>query len=376
MKTLPAVRIKAAAYDALVDVTKQTLAACRHEGPGGVPLYFPDSSGHYPALWTRDFCYMVEGALAFIPPEDILAGIDYLLAAQREDGFIPDRVQADGRAVFFPGPVDKPIGALPPADNQPFMAKLVCIYARLSADYASVKARLERVYAAMRAVPREADGLVFVDRNNPYVDYGFTDTVAKTGKTFFGSLLYWEACQFLAETFRRWEQHEEAHEWYECAEHAGQRLNEFWDESQGMYVAATQDCRQIDIWGSAYAAVLRVPSKTQTQRIAHYLLRQRDEIMLHGYVRHLPGGETWERLFVDVPAGTYQNGGYWAVPSGWIARTIATVDEAFARQMLEELIADFVEHGACEWINADQHVLPGYGASAACVLGSVTRAKF
>ncbi|MBU0608034.1 MAG: hypothetical protein KKI08_09095 [Armatimonadetes bacterium] len=375
MKTLPPVRISAASYDALVAQTRAVLAACRHQNPAGVPLYYPDGSGHYAACWTRDFCYMVEGATELIPPGEVLAGIDVLLGGQREDGFIPDRVQADGLAVFFPGPVDKPIGSQPPIDNQLFMVKLICAYAKATRDYTGAHQRLERMWAAMDAVPVEADGLTYVDRNSPWVDYGFTDTVAKTGKTLFGSLLHWEACELMAQTYKGWEQHDDAHAWFERAQHAGQRLLEFWDDDQGMFRAAMQDCRQVDLWGSAYAAVLRVASKTQTERIAHYFLRHRDEIMLHGYVRHLPGAQTWKRLYVDVPAGTYQNGGFWAVPSGWVARTIATVDEAFARQMLEGLIAQFAEDGACEWISADQQALPGYGASVACVLGSVTRAK-
>lgn len=375
MKTLPPIRINRDAYDALVDLTRRTLAACRHEAHDGTPIYYPDASGHYAALWTRDFCSMVEGAGQLMAPQDILAGIDYLLAGQREDGYIPDRVQADGVPVFFPGPVDKPIGSLPPVDNQFFMVKLVCAYARLVKDYPQAHARLERLWPAMEAAPVEADGLIAIDRNNPWVDYGFTDTVAKTGKTLMGSLLHWEACEQMAQTYKSWEQHDDAHTWFERAEHAGHRLFEFWDDDQGMYRAAMQDCRQIDIWGSAYAANIRVASKSQTERIAHYLLRHRDEILLHGYVRHLPGNEHWQRLFVEVPPGTYQNGGFWAVPAGWVARTIATVDEAFARQMIEDLIAQFAADGVCEWIGRETQAVPGYAASAACVLGSVIGAK-
>ncbi|MEN6302613.1 MAG: hypothetical protein ABFD96_07820 [Armatimonadia bacterium] len=375
MKTLPPVRINRESYLKLEQTTRDTLAACRHEAQDGTPLYFPDGSGHYPALWTRDFCYMAEGAAQLMAADDILAGIDYLLAAQREDGYIPDRVQADGLAVFFPGPVDKPIGSLPPVDNQPFMAKLICAYAARSKDYRRARERMDHVYAAMDAVPREADGLVAVDRNNSWVDYGFTDCIRKTGKTLMGSLLYWEACQLVAETYQKWEHHDDARDWFERAEHAGHRLFEFWDDDQGMFRAAMGDNRIVDIWGSAYAAVLRVSSKTQTERIAYYLMRHKGEILLNGYVRHLPGGEYWHKLFVDVPRDTYQNGGFWAVPSGWVARTIATVDEDYANKMMEWLIAHFAEHGACEWISPDQNVLPQYGASAACALGSVTPKK-
>lgn len=375
MKTLPPVRISAASYDALVALTKQVLAACRHEAHDGTPIYFPDGSGHYAALWTRDFCYMVEGAGPLIPKEEILAGIDYLLAGQREDGYVPDRVAADGTAIFFPGPPDKPIGSLPPVDNQFFMVKLICAYARATGDFGNARPRLDRVWNAIDAVPVGPDGLIAIDRNNPWPDYGFTDTVAKTGKVWMGSLLHWEACEQMAQTYKTWELHDDAHTWFERAEHAGHRLFEFWNEDEAMYRAAMRDCRQTDIWGSAYGAVLRVPSKTQSERIAHYLRRHAGEIMLHGYVRHLPAGEQWQRLFVDVPPETYQNGGFWAVPSGWVARTIALANEAYARQMMEGLIAQFARDGACEWINKDTEALPGYGASVACVLGSVTRAK-
>lgn len=375
MKTLPPVRISRESYQQLEQITRDTLAACRQTASDGTPMYVPDGEGNYAALWTRDFCYMAEYAGQMLASDDILAGIDYLLARQREDGYIPDRVQADGTAVYFPGPVDKPIGFLPPVDNQPFMAKLICAYAARSKDYRQARQRLAAIYPAMDVVPRESDGLVAIDRNNPSVDYGFHDCVAKTGKTFFGSILYWEACQRLAEIYQGWEQHDDAREWFERSEHAGHRLFEFWDDDRGMFRAAMNDCRQIDILGSAYAAVMRVASKSQSERIGHFLVRNAEGLFLHGYVRHLPPGEYWQKLFVDVPRGTHQNGGFWAVPSGWVARTIALVNERYAAEMLESLVAHFAEHGPCEWINQERNVLPKYAASAACVFGSVMPRK-
>lgn len=375
MKTLPPVRIDRGKYEQLKEIAQEVIRGCRHLAHDGTPLYYPDGSGHYAALWTRDFCYLVEGAGQYLPPEEILAGIDYLLAGQREDGFIPDRVQADGTPVYFPGPADSPIGTQPPIDNQYFMVKLVCAYARLTRDYKRAIQRLEPLWKAMDAVPVEADGLIYVDRNNPWVEYGFTDTIAKTGKVCFGSLLQWEACEQLAAIYKSWEQHDDAHAWFERAEHVGGRLFEFWDDGVGMYRAAQQDCRQVDVWTSAYAAVIRVASKTQSERIAHWLLRSWDNIVLKGYVRHLLKGEYWKRTFIDVPPDTYQNGGYWAVPTGWVAQTIALVNETAAAKLAETLIASFARHGACEWIGPEQTVLPGYGASVACLLGAVQGKK-
>jgi len=375
MKSLPPVRINREKYYQLKDFTKSVLAGCRHVADDGTPLYFPDASGHYPALWTRDFCYMVEGAGSLIPAQEILAGIDFLLARQREDGFIPDRVQADGTPIYFPGPADKPIGALPPIDNQFMMVKLICAYSRLTGDYAGALKRLDRVWAAMDAVPVEADGLVLVDRNAPSVEYGFTDTVAKSGKVFLGSVLHWEACELLAQTYKMYERHDEARDWFERSLKAHQRLGEFWDDGVGMFRSAQQDCRQVDVWASAYAAVMRVASKTQSERIGHWLVRSWDLIVFKGYVRHLLKGEYWKRLLVEVPQDTYQNGGYWAVPTGWVAQTMALVNETAAVRLCESLVDSFLVDGGCEWINENQCSVPGYAASLARLHGAVQGRK-
>lgn len=375
MKTLPPVRINREKYYQLRELTQSVLAGCRHVADDGTPIYYPDGSGHYPALWTRDFCYMVEGAGVLMPAQEILAGIDFLLAGQREDGFIPDRVQADGTPIYLPGPADKPIGTQPPIDNQFLIVKLICAYARLTRDYTSAVKRLDRVWSAVDAVPVEPDGLVFVDRNNPSVDYGFADTVAKTGKVLWGSLLHWEACEMMAQTYKGWEHHDDARVWFERSLQAHQRLAEFWDDSVGMYRSAQQDCRQIDVWGSAYGAVIRVASKSQTERMGHWLVRSWDNIVLKGYVRHLLKGEYWKRLLVEVPEDTYQNGGYWAVPTGWVAQTMAIVNESAAIKLAETLVDSFLQDGACEWINEQQCAVPGYAASVACLLGSLQGRK-
>ena len=341
----------------------------------GTPLYFPDGSGNYPALWTRDFCYMVEGTGHLMPADEILGCIDYLLAGQREDGTIPDRVYADGHAVYCAGPESKPLGLKPPTDNAQFLGKLLCAYVRLSGDHQALAARMGKVMAAMESVPLSRESLVFIDRNSPHSGYGFTDCIAKTGKEFFSSMLYWEACQRLGATCADYEYHEDAHYWYERAEAAGGYMSQFVDDKCGLFVAATEDCKQIDIWGNGYAAVIRLASKTQARRIAEFFVEVYDELVYHGFVRHLPAGEYWERLLGDIKPDTYQNGGYWALPAGWVAQTIALIDEAAARRLLADVAAEFDEHGVSEWISSSDRRLEYYAASAAAVLGSVQSAK-
>ena len=372
---LQPLNIPTAQYETLARMAAETLAGCRAVADDGTPIYRPDASGHYDALWTRDFCYMLEGAGNLIDPAEALTGIDFILSRQREDGTIPDRVTASGEPIYLAGPVDRPLGRSAPTDNGPFMVKLVAAYVKLTGDLDAFLARRSNLYSAVDRVPLSTDMLVFIDPNRPHPDYGFTDCVAKTGNVWFGTILYWEACQTLAKLCARCEYHDEAHSWYEQAEHTSRRMGDFWDERIGLYRAASEDCNQLDLWGSVYACVIRAASKSHTARIAEYLAAHWDRCVLHGQLRHLPGSEHWRRLIADVPRGTYQNGGFWATPTGWLAKTMRALDEAWGRRVIDEVTADFEANGVCEWIGPREHCLPGYGASIANVLGAVQPSK-
>ena len=77
-----------------------------------------------------------------------------------------------------------------------------------------------------------------------------------------------------------------------------QSIYKLWDEENGMFWAADNDCKQIDIWGSAYAVNIGITSEDQTQRIAKYLVDHYDETIMNGQVRHLTKSEgTWNNLF-------------------------------------------------------------------------------
>lgn len=196
LKQLPPVRISPEDYQFIEQTCRKLLREGRQVADDGTPLYYP--GGEYEACWTRDFCYMVEGAGQLIPQDEILDGIDYLLAGQREDATIPDRVRPDGVPVYYPGPDDAPLATAPPTDNAQFIVKLLAGYVDLSGNLDVFLARREKLYDAMESIPRSNDGLVYIDPNRPRSPYGFTDTIAKTGNVLFSSLLYWEACQRLA----------------------------------------------------------------------------------------------------------------------------------------------------------------------------------
>ncbi|MBM3498174.1 MAG: hypothetical protein FJX74_05840 [Armatimonadetes bacterium] len=356
----------------LQDEVRRLLAACRIEAHDGTVLYTPDAGRHYGALWTRDFCCMVEGAPRLIPTEHIAAGIDYLLHRQREDGALPDRVEPDGTPIYCAGPPHAPLGEKPPTDNPQLLVKLVGEYFALTTDFAFVEARLEALWRALESLPRSADGAVYIDPAAPHAGYGFTDTVAKTGAEWFSTLLLWEAWQVLGKIARRLEDHERAHEAYEQADRVHRTFPQFWDDEFGMVRAATYECRQYDLWGGAYAVRIGAVGSKQRHAIAQFLVDLHPHWALRGHVRHLVAGQYWERRLLPVPHDTYQNGGYWAVPTGWVARCLLSAGHGdLAHGLVRDLLAEFRHNGVHEWIGQAERALPGYVAGAALLLDAV-----
>ena len=91
--------------------------------------------------------------------------------------------------------------------------------------------------------------------------------------------------------------------------------------------------------------------------------------MQEGQIRHLPGGVYWEKT--SCKRDTYQNGAYWATPTGWFVYTLDLVDPALADQTVIDMVTDFKKNGACEWIIGKRRQLPNYLASASLPLAGI-----
>ena len=361
-------RIPAADVAWLREATRQQLAGCRVRGKGGVWLYTPDGRGHYRALWTRDFEYMVEYAGDLLDPNHIKAAIEYLLAGQRSDGCMPDRVTVTGRPVYSPGSEASPV-ADHALDNGAFMAKLVCSYVDLTGDLESFRRWEPAVRRGLDFTRRAPNGLVYNPPEAPQCPYGFTDCVAKTGHLLFCSVLYYDACVRMERLSRQAGCGDPA-EYRRRAELIRKNLKLLWNDQEGMFWAADRDCKQIDIWGSAFAVQVGCVDRAQADRIADYLVRHYNEVVQYGHVRHLPGRQTWQRLLVrTIRPGTYQNGAFWATPVAWVAPTIARRDRDLGVRMVRDVISYFRRYGIYECINGDYRKLRDYVASATNVYG-------
>jgi len=339
------------------------LEGCRVLGAGDTWLHTPDGVGNYKALWTRDTYYMVEYAGDLMDQVEIKASIRYLLSGQRDDGCMPDRVNIAGNPVYSPGAPTKPM-ADHSLDNGPFMALLVCSYVNQFGDkelFIEVEAQLRK---GLDFIRRKESGLVYNEPKNPECVYGFTDIVKKTGNLLFTSLIYYKACIEMEQLCVKYgignaSVYKRRHEYIR------QSINKLWDEGSGMFWAADVDCKQIDIWGSAYAVEVGVASDEQAKQIADYLINNYDQLAQRGQFRHLAGEDKgWNNLFKTCPEGTYQNGAYWATPLAWIVPTIAKQDLPLAKKIVKTVIDDFRENDINECINDDYVKIPNYVVSA------------
>ncbi len=353
------------------EATLNQLKGCRVQGAGGTWIHTPDGVGNYKSLWTRDFYYMVEYAGDLMDPNEIKASIYYLLNGQREDGCIPDRVNVEGQPVYSPGPPGKPM-ADNALDNGPFMAMLVCSYVNQYQDEELFREVEHQLSRGIDHTTVSENGLVYNNPKNPQCVYGFTDIVKKTGNLLFSSLLYYKANLEMYQLCLKYECGNPAI-YRERYEYVQQSISKLWNEDNGMFWAADIDCKQIDIWGSAYAVEVGITSKKQTRGITKYLVEHYDETVMEGQIRHLTRSEgAWNNLFKPCEEGTYQNGAYWATPLAWMIPVYARVNPGMAKDMLEEVITNFQENGINECINDGYVKVPNFVVSATNVY-SLTR---
>ena len=334
----------------------------------GVPMYTPDGVKNYNALWTRDFNYMLEYAGEYIPVENAVACIEYLLEHVHEgDCWLPDRVYSNGSVNYAAGDMDYSRRNL---DNNSFIViSLDCVLERMDGE--AGKALFEKwettLMTALDSLPKDENGLVYNDPQNPHSPYGFTDCICKTGSLMKESLLLWRAYSIMA----KWQS---AYGLDASVAAAGAKriedvLISTFQNEDGMLDAATVDCRQTDIWGSCYAVSIGFPMEESLKKsIADYLAENYNELVQMGQLRHTAPGEYWDRLLSGVNEGEYQNGAYWATPTGWLVDTLVDYYPQLALVTIQDIITYYEEVGIYECVNGDYLKLIHYAASASNIL--------
>lgn len=356
----------------LTQTVQKLLQGCQTKAHDGTVLYTPDGKAHYASLWTRDFAYMVEHTADLLPQEHIEACIRYLLRGRRQDGAMPDRVRPDGVPVYVAGPENSPLGEAN-LDNPLFMAIAVDAYLRripLSRCQKLFREWSRALDIGMDWVPLSVHGLVYNNPDKPHSPYGFTDCIGKTGELLMESLLYWTACRRLERWHRQVGRIQRAAEYRRRTREIEANLNRLWDDKAGAFLSATEDCKQVDIWGNAYALSVGFPIGERRTQLQRLLADRYEDYMWRGQVRHLFKGEYWQRLLTPVAPDRYQNGAYWATATGWVMQAIHPLNPQLAERTFNELIEDFKTHGVHECIHPEYRQLESYVVSACNPLGS------
>jgi hypothetical protein len=350
----------------LTEKARQITASVRTKRRDGTIIYMP---GVYIGLWPRDCYYLVHGVPQFVPAEDIREIVRLILRSQRPDGMVPKSIGENGPDYVC-------WGQPPEGDSAQFLVLLTYEYFRRSSDRAFVAENLARLRQAMDSMPRDKTGLIWIDPKTPGTPYGFTDQIVKTGNELFCSLLYWEASRQLAEMARIVGEDAVAKDFLARAALIEKNLACLWDDKSGMYFAASHDCRQIDVWGSAYMVYINFPDPPKRQRICQFLADHYPQVVYAGQVRHLPKGQYWQKVSeLTLMKERYMNGAYWGTASGWVAYAIAQVNPTLASKMLGDMIDYYRCFDAYECVNEGYQKFPGYAASVGNPLAAIRRLR-
>ena len=151
-------------------------------------------------------------------------------------------------------------------------------------------------------------------------------------------------------------------------------IQNLYDSDSHVFLAATQDCAQTDIWGMAYMLYINFPCTDEMKSdILTFLKKYYDRYVLDGQIRHLLSGEYWEKLLIEIAHEEYQNGAYWATASGWVIWCLSQIDVSLAAQTLFDVVSYFKKQGSFECINQNYQKLSSFVVSTTNVLGAAKR---
>jgi hypothetical protein len=346
------------------------IVASRRTMNDGTYAFPPQVGIGYEAFWLRDYAYTLEGSVDSYSDKELADACRLFVRSLRSDGAGVDCVKFDGTPIYKPG--DGTMGNNPVADGSQFTVAVAWHTYQKTKDVRLLREVIEALVMTMNAVPRNPNThLVHIKPGDEWdrCPYGFTDTIRKQGDELFCSLLYVHASRQLSDLLAVLGRTSDAEQWKTESELVAARIREvFWDPTTGLFRAATVRCREHDIWGSAFAVYLGVADGEQSKSVAAYFKEHYKQIVQNGQIRHLPGGVYWEQ---GCPRDTYQNGGFWATPTGWFVYAIDLVDPALADQTVLDMVSAFQKTGACEWVLGTHHQLPNYLASASLPLAGI-----
>jgi len=364
---------------------------------GEVEVLLPSGDEKYRSFWVRDAAMMAESGL--IPDRDLKRYVE-IFATHAQNGAdelvlenglrvppyaLADHVNYDGGAVFYPGTYSSGtnqgvgrFGFLPPFCDNYYFIMMVGAYIAQSGDYRilnneyaglSLYRRLEYAFDGYN-IDKDS-GLCECSIERYAVDWGFVDTVKKSGKLLMASLLRYNAAIAMERITAGNRDAEKSRCYVDTAKRIKNAIiDTFYDAETGWLYSATGVGRQHDVWATAYAVFSGITSEEKTLS-ALYAAYKNKTAVIDGYVRHILLNEdfsdnsAWESTI--TPHNVYQNGAFWATPTGWYAYALYKYDGSI------DILKDFLAHtkknreryAPFEWIDESGEKVSGlrYGTS-------------
>lgn len=371
----------------------------------GATLIRPGGRSTYPAYWIRDYAMSVE--TGFVTKEEQKRLLLLTAATQCDQtwisrngsmvpaGAIADHIRIDdNKPIYFPGTYDyagqggKTWGMTPPYCDQYFFIHMAWYYVTgdsnaqfLFREINGIKL-IDRLEMAYKMPPTRQGGvIVYTTDDFRGIDFGFRDVITITGDLCFPSLLKYRASLEMAKLFELIHRKDKAAAYEKIALQLKKEIPPLFSDQRGMLLASTGKGKQADVWSTAIAVDFNVLDGERQKKTCQFI---RDAyingtLASRGNIRHMltsddfSGVTAWESSL--AAKNTYQNGGYWGTPTGWICNAIAKVDIAAAKKLAKEYIDDLragdyrkgAEFGApWECYNADAPQNAVYLATVSC----------
>lgn len=371
----------------------------------GITLIRPGGRFSYPAYWIRDYAMSVE--TGFVTKEEqkqllLLTAITQCdqtwissAGSMVPAGAIADHIRIDdSKPIFFPGTYDYPgqggktWGMVPPYCDQYYFIHMAYYYVTTTSfsqfllqEINGIKL-IDRLEMAYRVPPTRQGGvMIYTTDDFRGIDFGFRDVITITGDLCFPSLLKYRASLEMAQLFDRLSRKDKATAYRKIATQLKKEISLLFSDQRGMLLASTGKGKQADVWSTAMAVYFNVLEGEQLNKTCQFL---RDAyingtLASRGNIRHIltsddfSGTTAWESSL--AAKNTYQNGGYWGTPTGWICNAIAKVDITAAKKLAKEYVDDLragdyrkgPEFGApWECYNADAPQNAVYLATVTC----------
>lgn len=311
---------------------------------------FAPAEGLYDALWPDDFTFPIAGLPESLTQKDYQNIYDFLTESVLDLPCVPDRVQFDGCPVMQPGAAT--IGS---AHGDRIPAHLPSAWVRLLCYFRDYGVKLHHKDGWFKLIKRSyeqvsfACGLVYIDVQRPHVAFAYNDSAAITGMEFMCSVVNMRGFERGLELFADVIDPETKAEWTRKIEGIQNNLWRLYDADKGGYIAGSQTCKQLHIWGNGllYGRL----KKEEKKQVGKTLVSLYDKIIYRGCTRQMAETDGWERMLVELPVDFYMNGGWWATGTGYIIQAVYETDSEIGKKLLTELIEELPKFEYAEWVN-------------------------